>query len=103
MSYILLEYQCTCGARLESLESRSAPSRSLLHPSCGGRAERCISAVRGRVKLGEVTQGKSDPPPPWVRSTAAIGDGQSISAWRQEHRAAEAKQRYMTAKETLYG
>lgn len=100
MSYILLEYQCTCGARLESMETRSAPSQSLLHPSCGGRAERCLSAVRGKVKVSATT-GKTDTPPPGCISTREIGEGMSHNEWRARAKATRAKQRYDRAKELL--
>lgn len=97
MSWILLEYQCPCGARIESLESRSAPSGAITHPACGGRAERCLSAVRGSVKVS-VTTGKGETPPADYLPTSLIADGMSHNEWRARRKEVRAKKRYSEIK-----
>jgi hypothetical protein len=40
-------------------------------------------AVRGRLKLGEVSRGKNDQPlPPHILSTEALADGMPMSEWK---------------------
>lgn len=81
MSYIMIEYLCeVCGDRFESLEDRGAPAASL--PHCGKEASRVISAVTGSVKLGSVTQGKNEAPPPNVIDTRPLADGEPLSKWK---------------------
>lgn len=85
MSYILLEYVCRLGHRTESLERRSAVSRSVPCGDCGGRARRCISPVRyKRVWGSAANRGKSDPPPvpTAMDSVTAMGEGQTADEWR---------------------
>ena len=44
-------------------------------------------AVRGRMKLGEVTQGKNDQPlPPHIMSTEALADGMPLAEWKEKNR-----------------
>lgn len=83
----MLEYLCeTCGERIESLERRADPAASL--PHCDGRAVRVPSAVTGRrVKISEVTRGKSDERPPGVLNTEPLADGMPRSEWKKRQRA----------------
>jgi hypothetical protein len=82
-SFILLEYLCpTCGQRIESLETRAAPSTQI--PHCDTLAPRVPSAVHGRVKAGEVVSGTSDERPPGVLNTEPLADGQPYSEWRKD-------------------
>lgn len=81
MSWIMIEYLCpTCGQRFESLEDRAAPSAQL--PHCEAQAARVLSAVRGRVKIGEVRRGKNEERPPGVLNTEPLADGQPYADWR---------------------
>lgn len=100
MSWIMLEYQCSCGDRVESLERRSDPSSSIDH-GCGEMAVRCLSAVRGSVKLGEVTRGRSEPPPPEVLDTRPLADGMPLAEFRARRRKYHADRRYSQIKQEL--
>jgi hypothetical protein len=82
MSYIMREYRCpACGETFESLETRGAEDET--KPHCDTAAPQVLSAVLGRIKLGEVSQGKNDqPPPPGCVSTQAIADGQQTGDWK---------------------
>lgn len=85
MSYILLEYECrACGERIESLESRAAPSRIVPHAPCNAVAVRVISAPKIATQWATVTRGKSDPPPPGALDTRALADGMKRSEWRAQ-------------------
>lgn len=84
MSYLMLEYVCPSGHRTERLVKRSRPPRSVPCESCGGKAKRCISAVRHKTVWGSAAnRGKSDPPPcPTAMDTRSIAEGQSVDEWR---------------------
>lgn len=64
MSYLMVEFACQCGRRLESLELRAAPAKRK-RCDCGAWAKRAISAVKSKtVWASAVSMGKSDPTPP---------------------------------------
>jgi len=87
VGFILLEYLCECGARIESLEDRSDPARVITHLGCGGAvAERTIPAVKSLTRWGSVSRGASDPPPPNVMDTRPLADGMPISQFREKRR-----------------
>lgn len=81
----MTEYVCRCGHRTESLEVRGNVSASVACEACGGKARRCISAVKHKtVWASAANRGKSDPPPcPTAMDTRTIGEGQSVSEWRE--------------------
>lgn len=106
MSYILLEYACRqCGSRQESLQSRSAPAKSLPHPPCGcaARADRALSAPKVKTVWCEaVSMGKSDPKPsPGCLDTRSIADGESPHEWRKRQNAYRHEQRRKMIKADL--
>jgi DNA-directed RNA polymerase subunit RPC12/RpoP len=79
---ILYEYRCEhCGKTIESLE----PSGTATIPHCKGSiASRIISAVFGRMKQGEVSQGSrhTHDRPSWCLNTEGLADGQDPTEWR---------------------
>lgn len=89
MSYILVEYRCSCGDVFESLESRSSVPNSIVHPraTCGGIGERVLSAVSIGRKYGEVTRGRNEPPPQHALDTRPMAEGMSMHEWRKQSRA----------------
>jgi DNA-directed RNA polymerase subunit RPC12/RpoP len=84
MGLILYEYRCEkCGKTIESLE----PSGTATVPHCKDSiASRIISAVFGRAKLGEITQGKrhTDDRPAWCMNTEGLADGQDPAEWKEQ-------------------
>lgn len=86
----MLEYACRkCGSRSESLEPRSAPSKSLRNPPCGcdSSADRVVSAVAFKQKYGEVSRGKNEAPPQHALDSRPVADGMNIGEWRKRYRA----------------
>lgn len=89
MSWFLAEYACRrCGERIESLEPRSAIPPTLPHATCGGVAERAISAPKVRTVWAEpVSRAKSDERPgPATFDTRAIADGMPVAEWRKRRK-----------------
>lgn len=81
----MLEYLCpTCGQRIESLEVRRAPAAWVEH--CGTRAERTVSAVRGRVPIATVERGSGSERPPYAMDTRPLADGMSKGEWKAGRR-----------------
>lgn len=85
--WTMAEYWCDpCRWRGESLETKPAPELSVCG-SCGGPAERVISAPRARVatvKVQPVSRGKSDPLPPKALDTRALADGMPIQEFKRK-------------------
>lgn len=84
MGWILYEYRCKgCGKIVESLENSGTTE---IEHCKGSIASRILSAVFGRVKQGEVTQGKrhTDDRPEWCLNTENLADGQDPAEWRAE-------------------
>jgi hypothetical protein len=94
-SWIMLEYLCQYGTRVESLEDRAAPSAAVRCRCCGGLAERTMSAPAVKVPLVSVRQaGREDPkPPPGTISTRDIGDGKPVHQWRADRSARRRRER----------
>jgi hypothetical protein len=69
---------------VESLETRASPAAAI--PHCDVLAPRAVSAVLGRVKMGEVTRGKNGPPPPNALDTRPLAEGVSTAEWREGYR-----------------
>lgn len=98
MSWIMLEYGCpSCGLRFESLEPRCEQPGEL-ECECGATAPRVMSAPLGRMKLGEVTRGKSDPPPPHVMDTRPLADGMPLKEFKRQRREQAVKKRWAQIK-----
>jgi len=94
------EYSCPdCGV-FDATVERPAPDEHDC-PICGATATWVISAPVGRVKRGEVSQGKYEPPPSGYMDTRALGDGQSLEDWRADRRAARVKKRKREIKGTF--
>lgn len=54
-------------------------------PDCGTSSSKVTSyAVRGRIKMGEATQGKVEPTPNGFVSTEALADGMPGTVWRRK-------------------
>ena len=84
MGLILYEYRCeNCGKIVESLENSG--TKTIEH--CKGTiASRIISAVFGRMKAGEITQGKrhTHDRPDWCMNTENLADGQDPAEWKAQ-------------------
>ena len=85
MSWILIDYCCAEHGRYELLEARPAPAATTC-PECGADSPRAPSAVSGRVKMGEVTRGESQAPPPGAIDTRPLADGMGRGEWRRRRR-----------------
>jgi hypothetical protein len=84
VSYLLLDYACPAGHRLESLESRPAPDSKPC--PCGAVAERQMSAPAIRLPLVSVDHGSVERPP-WAMDTRSLAEGESLDSWRKKRRA----------------
>lgn len=109
MSWMLAEYVCNhCGVRFESLEERPAP-RLLPHhcedpgPPLAGVAEMVISAPKvGTVWATAASMGKSDPPPTSRHlDTRDLGDGMSMTEFREKRRNIWREHDHRRAKDAL--
>ena len=81
----MLDFTCPEHGDFESLcDKREGPPVAVLC-ECGASSPKVTAyAVRGRMKLGEVSQGKNDTPlPPHIMSTEALGDGMPMSEWKE--------------------
>lgn len=97
----MLDYACPSGHRFESLERRADAPDSKPCP-CGDTATRAISAVVGRVKLGEATQGKNPAKyPDFVMDTRPLADGMPLKEWKRERRLKALKERVMADRAKL--
>ena len=102
MSFIMVEYYCTpCECRFDSLETRGEVPPEKRHAECGNMAEFVISAPKKKTKLAEVSRGKSDPRPPHILSTQAIGDGMSTNDWRKHRSKLRHDKRYAQIKANI--
>ena len=96
MSWIALEYLCgTCHERIERFEDRAAIPTEI-ECSCGGHAERAISAVKGKVVWGSAASrgGREDPPHPGMMDTRPLADGMKRSEWKKKRREVHGNARY---------
>ena len=77
---ILADWDCpSCGV----FEARAPSSTDAIPcPECGAASPWAPSPVAGRVKLGEVSRGKVEPPRPGWINTRELGEGMSMAEWR---------------------
>jgi hypothetical protein len=69
---------------------------------CGFESEWVISAPIGRVKRGEASQGKYEPPPhAGYMDTRALGEGQSLDEWRADRAKVRQEQRIREIAEVM--
>lgn len=99
MSLIALEFACPDHGRFDATHERSSAPDSMPCPQCGRDSPWVISAPMGRVKLGEVSRGKSDAPPPNVMDTRALGEGMPVSEWRAQREKQHNETRHRRVKE----
>lgn len=103
--WFLLDYRCrSCGSVSESLESRSAPAKTIAPPcGCAARADRVLSPIRiGTVWGYAAVRGKSDPPPtPEYLDTEPLADGVSYDDWKKKQRAQQRDKRRAQIKREL--
>jgi putative FmdB family regulatory protein len=97
---IVAEYSCPECGEFEATVKRPTPDE-LDCPTCGATATWVISAPIGRVKRGEVTQGKYEPPPAGYMDTRAIGEGQPLEEFRADRRKLRAEERKREIKGTF--
>ncbi len=84
--WIIRDHRCNdCGKVSEHMHQRNDDPVEMPCP-CGGQAQRAISAVCGRVKLGEVSRGKNGDPPPNALDTRPLADGMPMSEWKARNR-----------------
>lgn len=81
-SFIVLEFECPLHGRFSENVPRTQRSDASTCPHCGGESPWVMSAPTGRVKIGEVTRGKSDERPPGALDTRALADGMPYSEWK---------------------
>jgi hypothetical protein len=89
MSWLMAEYMCECGLRLESLERR-ADVPPTVRCECGRPARRTISAPHTKTTwCAPAVRGKPEERPgPGTVDTRAIADGEvSVSEWRSKRQA----------------
>lgn len=87
---IAREYACPDHGVFDLLVERNHATEREARPcpTCGAPSEMAMSAPIGRVRLGEVGRGKSDPPPsPIALDTRALADGMPLHEWKQRRRA----------------
>lgn len=84
--WLMLSFTCPEHGEFESLtDKREGPAVSELC-ACGEPSPVVSSyAVHGRLKLGEVSQGKRHTAdiPPWVMNTESLGDGEPTEDWKK--------------------
>lgn len=89
---ILADFRCEEHGVFEAIADSGADATSC--PECGASSPWSPSPVRGRVKLGEVSQGKFEPPPsPGALDTRALADGMPYTEWKAK-REKQHKERY---------
>lgn len=102
MSYIALDFNCPTHGRFDSLVRRSerydwvpCPHISIPDPNrpesgleCGKKSTpiECY-AIRGKVRIGEMMRGKSDPRPPHVLDTTPLAEGVPYETWHEQESA----------------
>lgn len=80
-SLILADFRCPEHGVFEDLGARDVDAVPC--PQCGASSPWSPSPVVGRIKLGEVQQGKFEPPPsPGALDTRALADGMPYSEWK---------------------
>ena len=87
--WLMLDFTCPSHGQFETLtDRRDGKALSLPCPECGEPSPVVDSyAVTGRMKLGEVSQGRNtDPPPPNVLDTRELGDGMPLDEWRAKRK-----------------
>ena len=83
---VLADYLCPKHGRFEALQARSETD-SAPCPTCGASSPWAPTPVAGRVKRGEVVQGKFEPPPNELAlDTRALADGMPLSEWRAKRK-----------------
>lgn len=108
---IVSEYMCPEHGRFDVTVARDAngdpPTE---HPcpgvwgadECGRASQWVISAPIGRVKLGEVSQGKSaEKPHELALDTRELGEGMPLNEWKKKRAKLWNEQRYKQFKESL--
>lgn len=82
--YTVREYECDlCGVFAETVETPHPGSRPC--PTCGRPSPLVVSAVAGRVKLGEVSRGKvADAPSPYALDTRPLAEGMPLAEFKQK-------------------
>lgn len=96
---LLADFRCPVHGVFEALVERGADIAACPHVDptgllCAATSPWTPSPIVGRVKLGEVSRGKSDGAPfPHALKTEALADGQSMSEFRANRRKVWAERR----------
>lgn len=84
--YIAREFCCADHGVFDTLVQRGLEEPQPC-PVCEAPSEPVISAVLGRVKLGEVSRGKVEAPPnPYALDTRLLGEGMPLSEFRKQRK-----------------
>lgn len=74
----------------------------LEYDRCNEPSEYRISAVRGRVRAGEVSRGKSEPPPHALAlDTSPLADGMPYNEWKKKRNEMWRGERWKQIRETM--
>lgn len=83
--YTVREYECPdCGQFAETVETPHPDSRPC--PLCGLPSPLVVSAVAGRVKLGEVTRGKVAEGPEHYLDTRPLAEGMPLKEFKERRK-----------------
>jgi hypothetical protein len=102
--WLALDFDCPEHGAFESLwDKRDGDPISEPCPDCGAASPKVTAyAVRGRMKLGEVTQGKNDTAlPPHIMSTEALADGMPMAEWKAGRKKERIERRHTWAKKQV--
>ncbi len=83
---ILSDYLCPDHGDFEATVPSPAPD-AIACPVCGAASPWLPSPIVGRVKLGEVSRGKSDKAPtPYHLDMTELGEGMPLKEWKAKRR-----------------
>ncbi len=88
MSWIALDFACSKHGHFDQIVSRHERHEHRDCPNCGALSPpvECY-AVRGKVRVGEMMRGKSDPRPPNVLDTTPLAEGVPYQEWHEKESA----------------
>lgn len=79
---VMYDYQCPDHGVFDRLMDRREDTTTA-ECDCGHQSPRVLSPNRGKVRMGEVTRGKSDPLPSQVMDTRPLADGMPLAEFKK--------------------